>query len=745
MKGKTIKHNPILSLLLILALVLSVSIVPVLVPATPVMAASGIVHIVWPTSSNITYAQQATAVTVCYTLTGTDNTTDDTVYIYIKNAASGTVGTAGPLTKTHPTAPWTDTIYTDDVIIFLVSEASYDVWITVNGVVVDDTETGAVVIDNTAPTVTSVAPSGGQYFKGGSSQTISWYVTDACPSNVTIAVQETYNNGTLWTTIDAAGGSYAPGTGTHTSAWVGSTDSTACKVQVMATDAAGNASSYVQSAATFTVLTTPADVSLLVPSDAGITWYGGTPEDITFRGYNTNSPSLSYKFGYSTDDGTSWSDNYTVSSTVKDTDLTEEWMVPYVRSTTCKIRMFATDLAGNDGQATSASNFTIADNLPPTVTVSSPAGGETWYEGTGGTIEWNATDLVAGNLNTTLHYSTDNVTWSNIAALGGLTQGDQTHAWTATGLDGDYYIRVTAVDLASTPNTGYGYSGLFTITDDDTDPTCSITSPTSSSSWPAGTCHDITWTADDETSTTLSILIQYIQGGTQPITTLRGVATGSGSYTWPVPLGAIGNDTQVKLTVTDESSNSYAVTSSAFTVSDNTTPIDTETITLAVGWNLVSLDLLPASTCTAIESVLGDCIPNVLSVWGYSGGTSGTWSSYTPGGPPGLTTMEGGKAYWINMDAGDSWDFQGVKCETGPGSTPPIYSYVAGWNLVGFKSTIAKTVTTYLGGSGYNTPIYEYNTTTDMYDSKNGGDDMTAGKGYWVYFTTATDVSPGCD
>ena len=740
MKGKIIERNPILTLLLILTLVLSVSVVPTLVPATPVKAATTGVNIVWPTSANITYAQEASAVTVCYTLSGSDNTTDDTVYIYIKNA-SGTVGTAGPLTKTHPTASWTDTIYTDDVIIPSASEVSYDVWITVNGVAVDDTETGAVVIDDTAPVVTSIVPSGGQYFKGGSSQTISWYVTDACPSNVTIAVQETYNYGTSWALITAAGGSYAPGTGTHTSAWVNATDSTVCKVQVMATDAAGNASSYVQSAATFTVLSTPATVSLLVPNAAGITWYGGTPEDITFRGYNTNSPSLSYKFGYSTDNGATWSDNYTVSSTVKDIDLTEPWAVAYVRSTACQIRMFATDLVGNEGQAASANNFTIADNIPPTVTVSSPAVGEAWYEGAGGTIEWNATDLVAGNLNTTLYYSTDNVTYHSITAYGTRSnaQGDQTYDWTATGIaSGSYYIRVTAADLATPANTGHGYSGLFTITDDDTPPTCRIISPTSSSSWQAGTCHDITWTADDDTSSTLSVLIQYIQGSTATVTTLRGEATGSGSYTWPVPLGAIGADTQVKLTVTDEATNSCTATSSAFTVSDNTTNIYTETISLKEGWNLISLPLFPH--CTGIESVLGDIIPNVLSVWYYSGGPSGGWTFYDPDGPQPLSTMRDGKAYWINMSADADFEVRGTKSHAGGGGgmwPQEEYTYPAGYNMVGFKSTTPSTVDTYLDdgcGAGGCT-AWEWNAITHEYlFGKTGTDDLTVGKGYWVNF-----------
>ena len=157
-------------------------------------------------------------------------------------------------------------------------------------------------------------------------------------------------------------------------------------------------------------------------------------------------------------------------------------------------------------------------------------------------------------------------------------------------------------------------------------------------------------------------------------------------------------------------------------------------------------------TCTSVESVLagtvGTLTPYVNSVWYFTGGPSGTWQSYAPGAPSSLTTMEAGKAYWVNLATGTpvSFTFQGRKCAAGLGP-PPSYNTVAGWNMVGLKSTIAKQVQAYLGtcpSTYYLLPIYEY--TGGAYLGLSlCADSMTVGKGFWVYYNTAGVIFPGCD
>ena len=73
------------------------------------------------------------------------------------------------------------------------------------------------------------------------------------------------------------------------------------------------------------------------------------------------------------------------------------WTVPNTPTTTAIVRVVASDAAGNTGEDVSNAAFTIAapDTTAPTVTVTSPNGGESWAAGSVHNITWTATDDVA--------------------------------------------------------------------------------------------------------------------------------------------------------------------------------------------------------------------------------------------------------------------------------------------------------------------------------------------------------------
>ena len=730
------------SLGVFLALALCISLVAVALPATPVYADDATdIDITAPTSAALAYVQQGGSVSVTYELTGVGGA--NTVQIWIYNA-SGNVGYFSATRASGAPATHTDAVFLDPV----VSEGTYSVKATANAIM--DTVNGAnsVIVDNTEPTVAISYPNGGECFKASTyyATGVVWSDNDNCSTNLVWDLDYSTDNGVSWSDIWA--GTHAKGS--HTDNWTTpNTNSTFCKVKAIVTDDAGNVGSDT-SDAVFTIDNADPTCTLTSPT-GGETWDAGSIHNITWDAADSIASNLDYLIEYSTDNGANWTTEDTQTGQTQGSK-TYSWTVPGADSILCKVRVTATDCATNSNTSTSAT-FTIDDTTDPTISVTAPNGGESWAAGSTQTIAWDCTDNVPGNNMTyALYYCTSYSSCTTcatpITTLNNQAQGSRTHSWTVptppvgTAPFTTSRVRVLATDVGS--NTAEDCSDAnFTITVDTTDPTCSITSPTSSSSWQAGTCHQICWTASDDSSSTLTIKLEYNQGGYTEITTLRGVATGANCYYWAVPAAAIGTDTTIRITVTDEAGNFSTCTSDQFAVTAAVSGLTLKTCALAQDWNLVSLQLVP--TCTDIESVLGDCIANVLSVWYYSGGPSGSWSSYAPGGPPGLTTMEDGKAYWINMSAGDNWNYQGVKCATGPGSTPPIYNYVAGWNLAGFKRTAATTVDTYLGGTGYTTPIYEYNTGTDTYDSKAGGDNMAICHGYWVYFTEATSVSPGCN
>jgi len=743
MKGKIIERNPILTLFLILTLVLSVSIIPALVPATPVMAAVTGVTINTPTTGSPAYVKNAGTVPVNYTLAGSGNCT---VEIFIKKDALQ-IGSFGPLTKD-------DGDYTNSVTVFTSTEGYYDVYIVCSpfeGGTHTDTNTNAVIVDNTAPTVIISYPTGGEcVLGGGTADNVTWYDNDFYSTTLDYAVYLSTNGGATYPTL-LTSGSATKGNHSQGVTWPGVTSLYGlCKVRVDVTDDAGN-SCNTTSTSLFTIDNDDPVVNLTSPTGGEI-WDAGSSHDITWTATDANNTgTLDYLIEYSTDGGGTWTTEANQTGQTLGVK-TYDWTVPAAHSSTCWVKVTATDCAGNQHTDTST-NFVINDTTDPVCTVTAPNGGESWASGSTHDVAWTCTDNVPGsNMSYALYYCTsysscDTCVTGVIYTLDNQPLGSQTYSWTVPTPAGtapftSCRVRVLATDKGS--NTDADCSDAnFTITVDTTAPTVTLTDPTGP--WQAGTCQTISWTASDNIVTdTLEVELTY---GATLITTLRGVAQGSGSYSWAIPNGAVGSTT-ISIFVTDESSNdSTTDTSAAFTVNAAGAGYAEDSIDFsASGWYLISLKLVPP--CTDIESVLGDIIPNVLYVWSYSGGTSGSWSGYSPGGPTGLTTMEDGKAYWINMDTAGTLAVKGTKgAAVAPLSTPAgPYSYVTGWNLVGFKSTIDKTVETYLGGTcgtTYAVPISGY------FDGSSTSDNCTAnmasGYGYWVYFNQAHSVTPGID
>jgi len=179
-----------------------------------------------------------------------------------------------------------------------------------------------------------------------------------------------------------------------------------------------------------------------------------------------------------------------------------------------------------------------------------------------------------------------------------------------------------------------------------------------------------------------------------------------------------------------------ALTPDTVTISQGV--FDQEPINLVEGWNLISLPLIPLDS--AINAVLAGILDDVKSVWHYDA-AAGRWYSFAPGASSDLTSMRDGKAYWINMEAAQTLNLAGTEMPKGT-QLPPAYDVVAGWNMVGFKSTAANVAAAdYLDGTEY----------VRIYLFKNGVWDlipapysefMEPGLGYWVAFTEPGTIYP---
>ena len=221
-------------------------------------------------------------------------------------------------------------------------------------------------VDTVVPTVTVDQPNGGETIQGGSTYRIEWTANDGGTGVASNSVRLEYSTdgGSSWTTIatdEADDGAYD---------WsVPAIDSSSVRVRVNATDVAGNTGSDASDSA-FTVDSTPPTVTVNQPN-GGETLQGGSTYTIewTASDAGTGVASNSVGLAYSTDSGSSW----TTIATDEADDRAYNWSVPTIDSSTVRVRVNATDVAGNVGSDTSDGDLTITSTAP-SVTGASIAG-----------------------------------------------------------------------------------------------------------------------------------------------------------------------------------------------------------------------------------------------------------------------------------------------------------------------------------------------------------------------------------
>ena len=100
--------------------------------------------------------------------------------------------------------------------------------------------------------------------------------------------------------------------------------------------------------------------------------------------------------------------------------------------------------------------------------------------------------------------------------------------------------------------------------------------------------------------------------------------------------------------------------------------------------------------------------------------------------------MADGKGYWMHMTAASTMTVNGMVNPTPP-ATPPTYSVAAGWNMIGFKSTCARTASAYLGGVPW---VRIWGLCQRSWVAVQSGDMLQPGIGYWIAATSAGTIFP---
>lgn len=150
---------------------------------------------------------------------------------------------------------------------------------------------------------------------------------------------------------------------------------------------------------------TPVNVMLVLRApNGGEHWPAGSTQLVM---WTSEGVSLLH-IEYSLDEGENW---YDIAESVDATSGSAEWTIPEVESTTCLVRI--SDPVDAQPSDRSAETFAIVPAGTPTITVTSPSGGELWREAEEQEVTWTATgDMTEVDIDLNVG---DSETWTNIA------------------------------------------------------------------------------------------------------------------------------------------------------------------------------------------------------------------------------------------------------------------------------------------------------------------------------------------
>jgi len=193
--------------------------------------------------------------------------------------------------------------------------------------------------------------------------------------------------------------------------------------------------------------------------------------------------------------------------------------------------------------------FTVNQSAPvPTITVSSPDGGENWVGGNTQTIRWTYTKNPGSYVKIELFKG--DIFNRTITSRTSTSRGYYNWTIPSTQTPGnDYRIKITSTTNSSYNDTSNESFNILA-------PTITVTSPNGGENWVVGITQTIQWTYTGNPGS--YVKIELFKGGVlnRTITSRASKGSrGSGSYRWRIPSTQTqGNDYKIKITSTSNSS-----------------------------------------------------------------------------------------------------------------------------------------------------------------------------------------------
>jgi hypothetical protein len=608
--------------LAVVALLLSVVAVPGLGAAPDTVTA---VNLDSPTQVAPAYAHAGGTFTLNYTVTSNNASTVEVRYSLGTTDLSPTdsvavVGGANAKTK-QVTVPAGFAAGMYDVKVCAREQPYQTDWVC-------DTETQALVVDNTNPTATLTAPNGGESWPLGSGQNITWTANDLNLGANPISLYLSMDGGATWPTTIATGLANTP-----PYLWnVGGGMGTQCRVKVVVPDKAGNQASDASNA-NFTIYGTDNSapvVNLLTPA-AGTalapTYIRGASYVASGTANDPESGIAATQFSYSADGGATWP---AIGAGVFGVgQYTANWNTTSIADgTQLSVKFWAQN--GQGASASDVNDFIVVDNSAPSVSLTAP----TASSFIGGLVNVGATasDPHSGIVQVTFEFSPTLGAWGQMAAVPPTVNPDPTSPyainWNTAGLtEGPAKLRAKADNGAGAQTT----STVVNVTIDNTPPALTppvIGRPLAGAVWQIGNTEAITWRTAAITDLNLAanpITLYYSSDLGANWTQLATGLPNNGSYSWNLTGLVPSANYLVRLEAADKAGNKSTADSGQFTIwGQDTTP---PSVNLTAPANGAWFNGAGAPPPVAVAANAADAESGIQSVEFFSKQGAGAWTS----------------------------------------------------------------------------------------------------------------------
>jgi hypothetical protein len=445
-----------------------------------------------------------------------------------------------------------DGSYTWDILSSWAESSTYIIKIYSNipYEFLDESDNYFSIEESSNPTITVTSPNGGENWETGSNENITW-TSSNLPTSCRIFIN-LFKGGVFDRTIVGSSGYYgSPDDGTsndgsYTWPIPSSLDESSdyrviiiaatLVIDAMYGDYWENISSdYSDNYFTIEESSSSSPTITVTSPNGGEEWEPGGSQTITWDSENLSGSSVgislyrsgSYVSSISSGTGDDGNYSWSISSSQTESDYYQ-------------VKIYSTSESSISDY--SDNYFTIEESSSgsnPTITVTSPNGGENIERGNTYGITWDSENLSGNYVGIQLYIS-----GSQIANITGYTTDDGYYTWSIhTGQTESNMYQIKIYDYYD--DSVYDLSDNYFTIEAATPPSITVTSPNGGEDWEPGTSHSITWTSSDLSGNYVGI--QLYESGSYN-SSIISTATDDGNYTWSIPSSQTGSDYyQVKI------------------------------------------------------------------------------------------------------------------------------------------------------------------------------------------------------